>query len=289
MVFVYPGQASSLLPIGQYLYETEPVFREVLDFCNARLVEEKGVTLLDATFGMDGTETDADGSSVSRNAAVNAVECALTAFWRSVGVNRSAVAGLGLGEEIAAAQCSGAISLEDGLRLAANPRAMLPTTKGSGNGAISEPLAGSLARIDLSPQSVPLINAADGYTAHGGRAPSDHFWNPHPEWSPTACAKASTDLGVGMVIEMSPLSLLGLETLQPLLELGVDYYSSRPPALAPSVGNPSSDAETAPDAGFLNAVAKAYEEGLGIDFPGLLAGESRRRVPLPAYPFQRSR
>jgi len=36
-------------------------------------------------------------------------------------------------------------------------------------------------------------------------------------------------------------------------------------------------------------VARAYEAGLAIDFAGLFAGEERRRISLPGYPFQRQR
>ena len=43
------------------------------------------------------------------------------------------------------------------------------------------------------------------------------------------------------------------------------------------------------DAGFLNAVAKAYEAGLTVSFEGLFAGESRRRIAIPGYQFQRRR
>ena len=48
-------------------------------------------------------------------------------------------------------------------------------------------------------------------------------------------------------------------------------------------------AEDAPagDAGFMRAVAEAYEAGLPIRFEGLFAGETRRRISLPGYPFQR--
>ena len=38
---------------------------------------------------------------------------------------------------------------------------------------------------------------------------------------------------------------------------------------------------------FLHAVAGAYEAGLALDLAGLFAGEARRRISLPAYPFQR--
>ena len=33
-------------------------------------------------------------------------------------------------------------------------------------------------------------------------------------------------------------------------------------------------------------VAGAYEAGLAVAFAGLFAGETRRRVSLPGYPFQ---
>ena len=40
---------------------------------------------------------------------------------------------------------------------------------------------------------------------------------------------------------------------------------------------------------FLTAVAGAYEAGLEVSFAGLFAGEARRRISLPGYPFQRRR
>ena len=43
------------------------------------------------------------------------------------------------------------------------------------------------------------------------------------------------------------------------------------------------------DDGFVEAVAGAYEAGLAVSFAGLFAGETRRRISLPSYPFQRRR
>ena len=40
---------------------------------------------------------------------------------------------------------------------------------------------------------------------------------------------------------------------------------------------------------FVQAVADAYAAGLPVDFTGLFAGEERRRVSVPGYPFQRRR
>lgn len=38
---------------------------------------------------------------------------------------------------------------------------------------------------------------------------------------------------------------------------------------------------------FVEAVAKEYEEGASVSFESLFAGEERRRISVPGYPFQR--
>ena len=43
------------------------------------------------------------------------------------------------------------------------------------------------------------------------------------------------------------------------------------------------------EAAFAGVVSAAYEAGLGVRFAGLFAGERRRRVALPTYPFQQRR
>ncbi|MXW19589.1 MAG: hypothetical protein F4Z95_02160 [Gammaproteobacteria bacterium] len=51
------------------------------------------------------------------------------------------------------------------------------------------------------------------------------------------------------------------------------------------------EAENAPDSGngrsIVETAAKAYEDGLAVSFESLFAGEERRRISLPGYPFQR--
>ena len=236
--FVYTGEAGPWLRSGQYLYETEPVFREVLDRCNEQFIAERGVALLDVIFEREAEGDETDGSA-SRRPAVYAMECALTALWKSVGVNPDTVVGHALGK-IAAVQAAGSISLEDGLRLA----------------TISEDPARAIASFDLSPASVILVNGADGKATSSGRVPEGKYWNVDDEGPPFDCAGALADLGVGAVI---------------------------------GIGAAASVATRESNAAFVAAVAKAYEAGVNIDFAGLFNSESRRRAPLPGYPFQRRR
>ena len=53
---------------------------------------------------------------------------------------------------------------------------------------------------------------------------------------------------------------------------------------------PSGSEEVAGDGNTLaQAAAQAYEAGKTVAFAELYAGENRRRIPLPGYPFQRRR
>ena len=72
---------------------------------------------------------------------------------------------------------------------------------------------------------------------------------------------------------------------------GVAVASPSTPLVRSLTEEPGIDfaVELNPNGGFLDAVAKAYEAGLSLSFPGLYVGESRRRVSLPGYPFQRRR
>ncbi len=268
VAFAYTGQVGPWLRVGQRLYETEPVFREILDRCNGKLTGERGAGLLDVISGEDAGGTETSDPS-TRRAAVYAMECALTALWKSVAVNPVAVVGHGPGR-IAAAQAAGVISLEDGLMLAAAPE-------------------GASALPGLSPPSVALVNGADGRVFQPGRVPDDSYWNARQQESPAGCAETLSGMGVGAVIEMGAASALGAGIRNSWPETGIDGDLRRTPLLLPGLAQPPDAA--APDGGaaFVEAVARTYESGIGIDFAGLFAGESRRRVPLPGYPFQRRR
>ena len=63
-----------------------------------------------------------------------------------------------------------------------------------------------------------------------------------------------------------------------------------PSAVVSSLRRPHPDIPAAETEGaFVAAAAEAYEAGLPIRFEGLFAGEARRRISLPGYPFQRER
>ena len=94
------------------------------------------------------------------------------------------------------------------------------------------------------------------------------------------------EFGVEALVEVGPHAVLG-----PMAALA--WPAPAPggaPAVLASLQRPARD--TPPEeveGAFAAAVAGAYEAGLPIRFEGLFAGEERRRISLPGYPFQRER
>ena len=117
VAYVYTGQGSQWSGMGQTLYMREPVVRAVLDRCEAVILDERGVSLLDIMFGKPDAKGDLNDTAWTQP-AVYALECALTALWASLGVKPDVVIGHSLGE-FAAAYAAGIFELEDGLRFVA--------------------------------------------------------------------------------------------------------------------------------------------------------------------------
>ena len=274
VAFAYTGETGEWVSMGGALYAREPVVRAVLNRCDAVLGEDRGASLLDAMFGGPGVEGGLSDPAWARPATY-ALACALTALWASVGIRPSVVAGQGAGE-IAAAQAAGVFSLEDGLRLAA---------AGSDTEA-------ALDGVAFATPTVGLVSGLTGHVMDPDQALDRMYWHRQAAGAPIAidrCAETLAALGVDVVIEIGRASVLAplLAEAWPKTE-----ENAAAPMLLSSQRQSSGGEEAAAghaDGAFVEAVARAYEAGLGVSFAGLFAGETRRRISLPGYPFQRRR
>ena len=247
LAFCYGADGAVGAAMASSLYRSEPVARAILDRCNDVLLEENGGTSLIGTMF---DQADANGNVLERQTALFALQCAVTALWASVGIRPHAVSGLGIGE-LAAAWASGALGLEDGLRLASARN-------------VREVLSG----IAFSAPSISVARQATGKVIDPAEFLDGASWREHvptPD-EPQRPAQALTDVDVDLVLEIGP-------------ELGLD---PAPPGLWPNGGG-------RPASTFEHWVARAYDMGLPVSFAGLFAGELRRRISVPGYPFQRKR
>ena len=264
VAFAYTGEDSQWAGMGLELYESEPVVRGVLDRCDAVLREERGgASLLEMMSG--GGPDGALDDPAWTPAALYSLQCALTALWSSVGIRPGAVVGPGLGE-LAAARAAGVFSLEEGLRFAA----------ARGDGGPDGPDSAALA-----PPSLPLVSSATGRVMEAGAPPDGAYWHRQAREQAAfdRCVETLAELGVQVVVEIGPDAVLA-----PMVPPAWPESAEGTPA--PAVLSSLTRHRPGDDA-FARAVAAAYEAGLAVSFAGLFAGEARRRVALPGYPFQR--
>ncbi|MFD4632555.1 type I polyketide synthase [Streptomyces sp. NPDC058284] len=119
--FLFTGQGSLHRGAARALHERFPVVREVLDACERQFAELSGGgsllgPLLGPPHGPGGGEPVWD-TEVAQP-ALFALQCALVRLWREAGIEPGVVAGHSVGE-LGALYAAGALSAEDGLRLAA--------------------------------------------------------------------------------------------------------------------------------------------------------------------------
>ncbi|MFJ9623191.1 amino acid adenylation domain-containing protein [Streptomyces sp. NPDC101181] len=135
VVFLFPGQGTRFPGRGRALYRTAPVFRDTLDEASALLGPVRGRSLLDWALGSDAKAAGDASEGAARTEVAQpllvATGVALARQVRSWGLEPDAVAGHSAGE-IAAACASGALSLADAVRFAAERGRLMGEFTGPG-------------------------------------------------------------------------------------------------------------------------------------------------------------
>jgi acyl transferase domain-containing protein/acyl carrier protein len=349
VAFLFSGQGSQYVGMGRGLYESEPLFREIVDQCAATLAPALGLdlraVLYPAPDAMEAARARLATTAVTQP-ALFVVEYALARLYLEWGIRPQAMLGHSIGEYVAAS-LAGVMSLADALTLVAERgrlmevpggtmlavplpeaevRALLPVSLSvaavngaalcavSGpasdvaalearlgsrgirahaihaaaafHSAMMEPILGSfreaVGRVGLSAPAIPYVSNVTGVGMTAEDAKDPAYWVRHLRqtvrfWD-----------GLQELIRDQDPVLLEVGPGRTLASLARPASTAaRPLEILSSIRHPQDDLD---DATVLQTtVGRLWMAGVPLDWAGYHARESRRRVPLPTYPFERQR
>jgi acyl transferase domain-containing protein/cyclopropane fatty-acyl-phospholipid synthase-like methyltransferase/acyl carrier protein len=169
VVFLFTGQGSQYPGMSERLYAGSPVFREVIDQCDALLgPDAQGRTLKSILWAQGGDQSPIHETAWTQP-ALFAVEYGLAQLWRSWGIEPAAVIGHSVGEYVAAC-VAGVFTLAEGLQLIAERgRLMQSQCLGGTMAALFTSLADVAAAVAPMADRVAIagINAQDSVVISG--------------------------------------------------------------------------------------------------------------------------
>ena len=253
----------------RFLFDTQPVFRGVIEDCDNILRPLLDRPLLSVLYP-GSEELHKFDSDVYARPALCAVEYALAMLWKSWGIVPDAVFGHGFGEYTAAC-VAGVFDLETALRL-----------------IVDEEVFKDFERFAQSAvfrsAEIPIVSNVTGDWYSSEFALDANYWS-EPRREPDRFANGLSKLfenGHTIILECGPGDSQVRMEDKFLSNQGTE--PSRETLWISSLREEKSCVESP-----LEAAARLYVNGFDLDWSGIYSSGNRRRVELPSYGFERKR
>ncbi|HSF43792.1 MAG TPA: amino acid adenylation domain-containing protein [Thermoanaerobaculia bacterium] len=190
----------------------------------------------------------------------------------------------GPGVSVVAGTLDAVDALERQLTAEGLPCRRLPTTHALHSvmmEPIREALAERVAGLRLAPPSIPSLSNLTGTWITAGQATDPLYWADH------LCRTVRFGRALETLWAQPQRVLLEVGPGQGLSTLALQHPAQRGGVALASLRHAQ---DRQPDDLFLlDALARLWLAGVPVDWEGFAAGETRRRMPLPTYPFERRR
>ncbi|MEO8211119.1 MAG: acyltransferase domain-containing protein, partial [bacterium] len=131
VAFLFPGQGAQYIGMGKELYDSNPLFRNIINKCDEILRDYLDKPLLEVLFYEKDEKLNPINETTYTQPALFAIEYALAKLWMSWGITPSVMMGHSAGEYVAAC-LAGVFSLEDGLKLVTERGRLMQTLTDDG-------------------------------------------------------------------------------------------------------------------------------------------------------------
>ena len=252
-VFLF-AEVKSPVATGKELYDTQPVFRAIIERCAAILEPHLDLPLLEI---LDADREKIINQTVYTQPALFAVQYALAQLWMSWGVTPSVVMGHGIGELVAAC-VAGVLSLEDALKLSV-AWGHLPLDKPM------QSFAKIAQEINYSKFDIPFVSSITGAVAPEVATPD--YWCRY--WDQPAT--------------LTGRNILDQFNCDVFIDIGQSFRHQLPKGVYLPISLEFDWQQ------LLQGLGQLYVKGIPIEWLNVDQGYSRCKVALPTYPFQRQR